>query len=247
MSSSHRVVRFTAAAALSVGAGVCLIAATGCHDGPLYAIKAANPYFSLKQWREDESIGVTDHVRRRELQQLASQIGTMSADEQSRWTDHLKQIYANDASPEMRRLAIAAAADLRDTKLGGELIRQGLDDSVAKVRMEACRSLGKTAGDDAARLLVATLNTDADLDVRQSAIAALANHRGDISTGSLRRLLDEPDPATRALAMSTLRRTTGKPIGDDPAAWIAALDTPAANPAGPTAADAPETQIAVRP
>ena len=243
MPRPHRVVRLAAAATLIIGSAAGLVATTGCHDGPLYALKVANPFFSLKEWRADEQIGVTDHVRRGQLQKLAKQIPGMTPAEQSKWVPHLQKIYENDANAEMRRLTLVAAAGLADESIAAELIGRGLDDSVAKVRMEACRSLGKRKGEDAARTLVATLNTDADLDVRHSAIAALANHPTEIAAASLKRILKDQDPATRSLAMSTLRQTTGQNVGNDPEQWIALLD----KTDNPEAAAGPATQIATRP
>lgn len=232
MSRSERNVRLAIATILCSATALCVTASTGCHDGPLYGLKMINPYYSLNKWRQDESIGVTDHTRHRQLQQLARSIGTMPAEKQTMWSAHLKGIYENDPSAEMRRLTMVAAGRLTDQTVAADLINDGLGDKVAKVRMEACRALGGLDGDDAARMLVATINTDTDLDVRQSAIAALSGHPGSIATGSLRRVLDEQDPATRLVAMSSLKKVTGRDLGDDASAWIAMLD------------DAPETATA---
>jgi HEAT repeats len=210
--------------AAPIAMGMASIGVVGCHDGPMYAMKQANPYFSMKQWKEDEEIGVTDHVRRQELAKLVDTISTLPQERQKFWGDQLEQILENDSSGEMRRLAIAAAAGLRDSDQSMELIRTGLKDSVSKVRMEACRSLGKLPSEDAARTLVAVVGTDTDLDVRQAAIAALGSHKGSISTETLRRTLEDRDPATRQLAISSLRQLTGRDYGEDPATWIAALD-----------------------
>jgi HEAT repeat protein len=200
------------------------VGASGCHDGPMYAMKQANPFFSMKQWKEDEEIGVTDHVRRQELAKLVDTIATLPPERQKFWGNQLQQILEHDTSGEMRRLAIASAAGLRDSEQSMDLIRTGLKDSVSKVRMESCRSLGKLSGEDASRTLVAVVGTDTDLDVRQAAVAALGNHKGSISTDTLRRTLEDRDPATRKLAISSLRQVTGRDYGEDPANWIAALD-----------------------
>ncbi|MEM0925822.1 MAG: HEAT repeat domain-containing protein, partial [Planctomycetota bacterium] len=197
----------------------------GCQDGPLYALKAANPYFSLREWREDEKLGVTDHQRRKELLALAKQLGSMSPNDQLFWSKHLGRILENDPSPEMRRLAILAAAEL-DSAASVELIERGLGDENLKVKMEACRSLGKRSEPAAASLLAATLGSTQDADLRNSAIAALGNHEGGIPTDALRIALENQDPATLQLAMESLRGVTGQDLGDDPKLWIAALDQP---------------------
>lgn len=203
--------------------GTSCLTTLGCHDGPLYAIKAANPYFALREWRADEKLGVTDHQRRRELQSLAKQIGSMPANDQVFWSKHLARILENDPSPEMRRIAILAAAEIKSPASIG-LIERGLNDESLKVRMEACRSLGKRSEPEATHLLATTLGSTQDPDVRNSAIAALGTHKGSISLDSLRIALDDQDPATLHLAMESLRGVTGKDLGDDPKIWIAALD-----------------------
>lgn len=203
-------------------AGLACFGATGCHDGPLYNLKRVNPYF-LSEWKQDRAIGVTDYERRQELEILASTIGSKPAERQNYWRGHLEQIMQNDENAEMRRLAVVAAGNM--TEAGGlEIIKKGLDDDVIKVRMQACKSLGGRADDDAARLLVATINTDSDLDVRHTAIAAIGRHKGEIATDSLKFVLSDQNPATRKLAIASLKSNTGKNYGDEPGVWIAALE-----------------------
>ncbi len=93
--------------------GMVSCAMSGCQDGPLYALKAANPYYSMREWKHDEAIGVTDHERRRQLALLADTIDDLPADKQTFWAGHLEKMIENDESPEMRRLAIRAAGRLK--------------------------------------------------------------------------------------------------------------------------------------
>ncbi|MGB7328825.1 MAG: HEAT repeat domain-containing protein [Rubripirellula sp.] len=221
--------------------GVCVAASSclmvGCQDGPLYAIKAANPYYSMNEWKKDEAIGVTDHQRMQQLSDLADTIATLPANRQQFWTGQLKQMIENDQSPEMRRLAVRAAGALKDAS-SLALVEAGLDDESMKVRMEACESLGRRPGDEAARLLAATLGSETSQDVKHTAIEALAKHKSPIALDSLRVALADRNPATRDLAIASLRGVTGKNYGSNPDVWIAALD------GKPTAE--PETRIADR-
>ncbi|MCH5373915.1 MAG: HEAT repeat domain-containing protein [Planctomycetes bacterium] len=196
---------------------------SGCQDGPLYGLKVANPYFSMREWKRDEELGVTDHERRKQLARLAETIDRLPADRQQFWAGHLQKMLANDESAEMRRLVVQAAGRLNDPA-AIQMIETGLDDSSVKVRMEACRSLGMKSSDEAARLLAATIGTDTSQDVKHSAMTALANHKSQIAIDSLRLALQDRNPATRDLAMESLRSSTGKNYGDDPEVWIAALD-----------------------
>lgn len=207
------------ATAIASGAAVL----SGCQDGPLYALKYTNPYFTMREWKEDEKLGVTDHERRKQLASLAESIDTLPAERQQFWSGHLQKMLENDQSPEMRRLVVRAAGRL-DDPAALAMIEKGLDDASVKVRMEACRSLGMKSGDEATRLLVATIGTDTNQDVKHSAMAALANHKNPIAVDSLRLALADRNPATRSLAIESLRGATGKNYGDDPEVWIAALD-----------------------
>ncbi|KLU07901.1 energy [Rhodopirellula islandica] len=200
-----------------------LVLCGGCHDGPMYALKHANPYFTMRQWKADEAIGVTDHKRRQELQSLADSMIAMPEERQLTWTPHLEQIYENDPSAEMRRLAILAAGRSKDAGTL-DLVAKGLKDDNLKVRMESCRALGERPEEQAAQLLASIAGESQDQDVRHAAIAALGKHPGEISTNSLKLALQDRDPATQDLVIETLRESTGKDLGNDPAEWIAALN-----------------------
>ncbi|SMP50267.1 HEAT repeat-containing protein [Neorhodopirellula lusitana] len=189
----------------------------------MYALKQANPYFSMQQWKADQKIGITDHERREELMSLAESMPNLPADRQQYWSGHLKQIFENDESAEMRRLAILAAGKTNNAEML-KLVEKGLDDDNLKVRMEACRALGNRPEDEAARLLASTVGKSQDQDVRHAAITALAKHPGKIASDSLKLALQDRDPATQNLVIGSLRQSTGQDYGTDPETWIAALD-----------------------
>jgi hypothetical protein len=220
--SARGTLRWTSALS-ALAATVSLVGLSGCQDGPLYALKVANPYYSMREWKQDEQLGVTDHVRRKQLAELAETIDRLPAERQQFWAGHLQKLFETDQSPEMRRLVVRAAGKLNDPA-AMRMIEQGLDDSSVKVRMEACRSLGMKSSDDATRMLVAAVGTDTNQDVKHAALAALASHKNPIAVDSLRVALNDRNPATRELAVDSLRGATGKNYGDDPQVWIAALD-----------------------
>jgi hypothetical protein len=210
-------------AASMLSAFLLSCALCGCQDGPLYALKTANPYFTMKEWRDDERLGVSDHERREQLAELADSIHRLPADRQGFWASQLDAMIENDVSPEMRRLAVYASRNL-DAALAMPLISKGLDDRSQKVRMEACRVLGVQGSEQAARMLAGTVGSETDQDVRNAAIEALANHQNSVAIDSLRMALTDRNPATRSLAVQSLRGATGKDYGEDPDVWIAALD-----------------------
>lgn len=198
-------------------------AMSGCKDGPMYALKSMNPYYTMSQWARDKEIGVTDHQRRRELESLTKTMANLPVERQAYWSQHLEQIYANDESAEMRRLAVVAAGKSSDPAML-KLVEKGLSDDVIKVRMEACRALGNRREDEATRLLAETIGKSQNKDVRHAAINALAEHPGQVATNSLKLALEDRDPATQSLVISALRQNTGKDFGNDPETWIAGLD-----------------------
>lgn len=201
---------------------VVAVGMTGCQDGPLYALKAANPYY-VWEWRKDEKIGVTDHERRKQLTLLAETAGELPADKQEFWAEQLVKMIETDQSPEMRRLAVRAASQM-DVPNALDMIEQGLDDASLKVRMEACQALGRREGEDASRMLVATVGTETDLDVKHAALEALAQQDNPIARDALKVALSDRNPATRHLVVDSLREMTGQDFGDDPEVWIAALN-----------------------
>jgi hypothetical protein len=219
---ARSLIDFSMAWRLIVAAWCCCLA-TGCHDGPLYALKHVNPYFTMREWKRDRALGVTDHERRNELIKLTEVIGDMPAKEQAFWKGHLGRILRNDPSPEMRRLAVLAAGRIKDPA-AIDLIERGLEDESLKVQMACCSALGQREEPRAVQLLAQTVGATTELDVKNSAIAALGNHRGRVPLESLRVVLNEQDPATLDLAMTSLRSVMGEDHGRDPKQWIAAID-----------------------
>lgn len=220
--SSHLIMQ-PVANYLTILVSLGALMSAGCQDGPLYALKVANPYFSMNEWKDDTALGVTDHERRKQLTVLADTIGTMSSQKQQFWSEQLKKMIENDSSPEMRRLAVRAAGNLSKGS-GFALVEQGLDDDSEKVRMEACKSLGRGKDEQSVRTLASVAGTETSEDVRHAALAALANHKNSIAVDALRIALEDRNPATRDLAVQSLRGATGKNYGDDPQVWITALD-----------------------
>jgi hypothetical protein len=189
----------------------------------MYAIKAVNPYYVLGEWKQDEAIGVTDHERRAQLSSLAESIDELPVERQKYWAEHLDKILENDESPEMRRLVVRAAGRLNDPS-ALDLIERGLDDESMKVRMEACNSLGRRDGEESAKMLATVVGTETDQNVKHAALRGLANHKNQIAVDSLKIALADPNPATRHVAVESLKGSTSKDYGDDPKVWIAALE-----------------------
>ncbi|XZE56413.1 HEAT repeat domain-containing protein [Planctomycetaceae bacterium SH139] len=207
----------------------CLIAcslliAAGCHDGPMYALKQANPFFSMHQWPAAERLGPTDHQRAEELRTLVDRVEDMPPREQQRWMAELAKLMEHDDSPHMRGLAAQAAGKAQVSE-ALPIIRTALDDDDFKVRMIAARALETRREPAATEMLVAAVNSEANKDVRLAAIKSLGNHRGEPVTDALKLALQEPELAYRHTSIASLRQITGKDAGDSPEAWVAMLET----------------------
>ena len=98
-----------------IGLACCL--SSGCQDGPLYALKNANPYYTM-EWKRDDAIGVTDHERREELGRLAETIHSMPKDKQKFWAGHLEKLIENDDSP--RNAAIGRSRSRTPERSSGD-------------------------------------------------------------------------------------------------------------------------------
>lgn len=203
---------------------VCCLLCAGCHDGPLYALKHANPYF-VRQWKQDEALGTTDYQRKQELELLVRTVPSMTPAERSSWLVHLEKIVDNDPSPDMRHLALRAAESIEGAA-ALELVEGRLDDDSLKVRMAACDILGKRPEPEAATVLARVAGESTNLDIRQAALRALGGHGGPVAKDSLKLALQDRDPAIRLAAMQSLQQVTGQTdLGtSDPQAWVAYLE-----------------------
>ena len=200
---------------------LCLVA-VGCHDGPMYALKAANPVFR-SQWAADEKLGITDTTRREALEELVSALPNLSPADQAKWQDDLLAIMENDPSPHHRFLAVRAGAGISGEP-GLEVLSKGLQDEASKVRICACQELAKRREPQATELLTKTVGNESDSDVRLSAVAALSGHKGEQVRVALRGALESQDPAFQLAAMRSLKTVTGANLPPNAEAWVAYLD-----------------------
>lgn len=198
------------------------VVASGCHDGPLYALKEINPYFRHR-WQADETLGPTDHTRRAALESLSDNIGSMPPDEQLAWSDDLRLLLENDENAEMRRLAVQAAGAIRGDA-GLQLVLKGMEDENMKVRQAACKALSQRSEAEAIAALAEAAGSDANGDVRLVAVKYLGSSNHPQAISALRTAVQSPDPAFQNVAIASLRQVTGQDFGRSPDAWVAYLD-----------------------
>jgi len=120
--------------------------------------------------------------------------------------------------PEARRGIVEAAAEF-DTPAAAAICSGAFEDPSAVVRMAACTACARRGGPDAVPRLARRYADDPDLGVRLRALAALAETRDQTAVATLVAALDDPDPAIRTRAIESLKRVSGRNLGDDVAAW----------------------------
>ncbi|MEZ6090293.1 MAG: HEAT repeat domain-containing protein [Pirellulaceae bacterium] len=196
--------------------------ASGCHDGPLYALKTINPIYR-SQWADDEKLGPTDIQRREELERLVISMPQMSEEDQAYWLKHVEAILENDKNPEMRTLAIRVLAGCRSEQ-AIDLCEENLNDESIKVRLAICDVLAARDEARSTQLLGETIGSETNEDVQMAAIAAIGKHRSSEAAQTLKPTLRSRNPAVRVACMESLEQCTGKELGDDPKVWVAYLD-----------------------
>lgn len=113
----------------------------------------------------------------------------------------------------VRALGVCAGAEV------DEMLAAALKDPSNEVRIAACEVWAARGGADAVARLSETLGSDTDPDVRMAAARALGTTRDPAAVAALGRLLDDADPAMQYRAVESLRRVTGKDLGNDVGRW----------------------------
>lgn len=196
----------------------CLFLLSGCVDGPLYALKRVNPYYTA-QWKKDREHGPTYDDRYDELIFVKSRLPAMDPAEQAEWSTRLASIVQNDVSAEMRSQAVGAIAGLK-TPEATKALNAASSDDVEKVRLAACRAWKLHGGQEAADMLSSiAIRKDETTSVRQAAIASLAALPDANAQSTLARLIDDDSPAIQYQVAQSLGEITGQEYGGDIGAW----------------------------
>ena len=63
-----------------------------------YALKVTNPYYSLKEWRDEKAYGQTEYDRWQEMLSLSDSIQDLSVEDQNLWLDRFAEMLENEES-----------------------------------------------------------------------------------------------------------------------------------------------------
>ncbi len=167
----------------------------------------------------DRVPGITPPPERmRAIRELGQRAARQDPVEQNRLAGQLAEMYAQEQDPLIRGQIIQSAGYLAGPNTLA-LLRQGLKDADADVRVLACQSLGRLGGPEAAAALAEALGSDTDPDVRLAAVKALGETGEPSAIQPLGLALAERDPAMQYQAVAALRQVAPVDYGNDVQRW----------------------------
>lgn len=214
-------------AAVAVAAA-CLLLAQGCAGwtawtDPGRAEKLAKRY------------GPTADQRIAEIREEAREQVDAPIDERLTFTQELIREMLDEHDPRVREAILEAAADF-DTPAARAICEGAMEDPNLRVRLRACE-LCSSRGAEAVPLLAARLAKDTDIDVRLEAVRALGETGDEAAIPPLARALEDPDPAIQYRAVTSLKKVSGRDLGNDVNAWRAWAADPDARESAPSLAE----------
>lgn len=145
------------------------------------------------------------------------------------FTIRLVSAMLSEADPQSRCVVLGIAAGF-DTPAAEAICTGALQDPDPRVRLTACQVCAERRGAGGIADLARRAHDDVDLGVRLRAIRTIGDVGGPAAVPPLLALLDDPDPAIRARAVTVLEQVTGKRFGADVDRWKAWAANPQAPP-----------------
>lgn len=207
---------------------LCACGLVGCASLP----PAWTPFpDKQKLAREQAAYGTTADQRINTLATEAKAAKAGGATQQAEFTRGLARRILEEHDPRVRARIVETVATI-DTPAAVAICRGALEDPEPRVRMSACTAWAKRGGAEAVQALAARYHADQDLDVRLRALRELGNVGDGAAIPVLARALEDPDPAVQYRAVASLKKVSGRDLGDDVNKWRAWAADPAA-PAEP--------------
>jgi HEAT repeat protein len=196
-----------------------------------------NPWVR-EQWAQDEQFGPTYHKKVADLAALRSQVHNLPVPQQEEIGRQLVARYHEEKSPLLRVEMLRTLAEFPGEG-AQSAVQTALADDNPRVRMAACRALGKQTTPESLQSLATVVGSDTDVDVRMAAARELGNFKDPAAATALRTAIEDRDAALQHVAMQSLQTITGKSeYGSSVPTWRQYLDggNPAPPP-GPTVAE----------
>jgi HEAT repeat protein len=161
---------------------------------------------------------VTPAERMAELRKLSENAASSSPEEKLRVSQRLVQSWQTEKDPIIRNEIIRALGRYPGPGVDG-ILKAALGDADTHVRVAACEAWGKHGDAAAVKLLSEALRSDVDSDVRLAAAKALGETKNGDAVAPLGDALNDADPAMQYRAVLSLKRVTGKDLGNDVNRW----------------------------
>ena len=171
-----------------------------------------------KAARDQERYGQTADTRIKKLAERTKAARGKPAADQVAYTEELVRMLLEEHDPRVRCKILENAASF-DTAAARAICKGGLQDPDTMVRMAACGVWAKRGGPEAVELLAQRYQTDADLDVRLRALKMLGELKDKQAIPVLARALEDADPAVQYRAVASLKKVSGRDLGNDVNAW----------------------------
>lgn len=152
------------------------------------------------------------------LREVAKKASSYSPDEQERIARELAAVYRQEDDPQIRAELVRTLSAYH-AEAATSVLRTALNDSVADVRIAACKAWGTRRDEEAVALLSRTLGSDGDIDVRLAAAEALGETGQREATAALGQALEDRDPAMQFRVVSSLRKVSDQDFGNDVTQW----------------------------
>jgi hypothetical protein len=170
--------------------------------------KDAGPKIPTPRQRMEEMKETVKKVEKKEL----------TPEQQETYAVHLAQVIRDEDDPLIRQQILRTLAVFPGTT-SSDVLTAGIKDNDRDVRVTCCEAWGKRKGPEATQILSGAATSDTDIDVRLAALRGLGEV-GDVSVvPTLGTALENSDPAVQHRAVESLKKVTGKKLGDDVDAW----------------------------
>lgn len=197
-------------------AGFVLLAALAAVSG---GCASWSPFAgSSRATEERERYGPTADQRMKQWREEARAASAGSAADRAAFSKRLATAMLEEHDPRVRSGILEVAADC-DDPAAEAICRGGLQDPDERVRLAACSVWGRKGGAVAVELLAARYRTDPELDVRLRALRALGDCQSEAAVPILAKALEDPDPAVQYRAVASLKRVSGRDLGNDVNRW----------------------------
>jgi hypothetical protein len=204
---------------LFVLAALLLASSTGCRDAFLYDLSWGWPWGKDKEDpAELARYGVMPLQKMQEVEVLAAKASQGTPEEREQVTQELARRIQKEMDP-IVRAKIMTALGSTQTPTALAVLRAGVRDPDADVRVACCTSWGKHGGREAIDLLDGVIRSDKDVDVRLAAVSALGKLKDQACIAALEPALEDNDIAVQFRAMESMKHISGRDYGLDVQKW----------------------------